>query len=315
MAGDATPDTSFNLSRWAIEHPQRHPLSPRHRGDRRRARPHEHRPEGRPRLHLPRHGRPGDVAGRVAHRHAGPGRQQDRAEAPGDAAPRFRALLHACRQRHHHGPDQGRHLRPRRDRRLLPGAQEGRRHRQRAAERHLWAVLQRRVRRHLHHPPRDHRRRLLLPRAQVVRDRRARRAAAASPASRRSSSSATRRRSSTSTSHRRCSPSAASRCSTSRMRSPARTTWLRPAASRRARVRSASPSAATSSAPRTSSELRLKLGGQVVRLGDIADRQPRSRRPIQRASTASTARTRSKSASSWRRASTSPPSARTSTRH
>ena len=40
----------------------------------------------------------------------------------------------------------------------------------------LWALLQRRVRRHLHHPPRDHRRRLFLPRAEVLRDRGARRA-------------------------------------------------------------------------------------------------------------------------------------------
>ena len=49
----------------------------------------------------------------VDHGNEGPGGQQDRAQAAGNAASRLRALLHPRRQRHHHRPDQGRYRRAR----------------------------------------------------------------------------------------------------------------------------------------------------------------------------------------------------------
>ncbi len=106
-----------------------------------------------------------------------PGRQQDRAQAAGNAASRFRPLLYARRQCHHHGPDRGRHQRRRGRRRILPGAQEGGRHRQRTARRRARPLFQRRVRRHLHHPAFDQRRRLQLSGTEALRDRGTRHAA------------------------------------------------------------------------------------------------------------------------------------------
>ena len=111
LGSDATmskmPAFTFNLSRWAIGHGGFTAFllvlllvagALLAMAD---------RPEGGPRLHLPRHGGAGAVAGRDHAGNAGSGGRQDRAQAAGNAGPRFPALLHPARLRQHLRQPQG----------------------------------------------------------------------------------------------------------------------------------------------------------------------------------------------------------------
>ena len=158
------------------------------------------------------------------------------------------------------------------DGRLLSGAQEDRRHRQRAAAGPARALFQRRIRRHLHHLACDHRRRLQLSGAEGLRQGRARLAVARARASRRSRSSATRTQkihidvsSKVLAERGHFSPTTFSaRLAGQNMSTPpARVETASPLRARVRRRRSAQGRP-------TSPISRLRSGGQMIRLGDIA---------------------------------------------
>ena len=122
-------------------------------------------PRRGPGLHLPHHGRRRRLARRHGGRDAEAGDRTAGTHAAGDRLPRPHPQLH-----HRRADDDLR--RPEAvdpagggARRLVPGAQEHRRHAPHAAAGRARAFPQRRLRRHLRHHLRVHRRRLRLPRA------------------------------------------------------------------------------------------------------------------------------------------------------
>ena len=105
----------------------------------------------------------------------GPGHRQDREEAAGGGRDRLHGDLCAARRNPDQGQPAGSDCARRGARRLVPGAQEGRRHARHLAGRRAGPVLQRRVRRHLRQPVRPHGRRIRQPRTARVRRRGAQR--------------------------------------------------------------------------------------------------------------------------------------------
>ena len=132
----------------------------------------------RPGDHHPHDDRRGGLAGRHGRGDAEAGHRAARAHAAGDHAPRHGAQLHDggpdddLRRPHAIGAAGGDR------RRLVPGAQEHRRHARDAAAGRARAVLQRRLRRHVRHHLRVHRRRVHLQGTAQLRGGRALAAAA-----------------------------------------------------------------------------------------------------------------------------------------
>ena len=120
-------------------------------------------------LHLQDHGRAGGMAGRHARRHAEAGHRADRAQAAGDARPGFPAQLYDARADDDLRQPQGIDVGGGGPRRLVPGAQEHRRHPRHPARRRGRSGLQRRLRRHVRPDLRLHRRRLHPSRAARLR--------------------------------------------------------------------------------------------------------------------------------------------------
>ena len=303
MAGDAKPDTSFNLSRWAIEHPSitrflfgimiiAGVLGLMRIGQ-------KEDPDFTFRVMVVQAVWPGasldDMQDQVVNKI-----ERKLQETPHlDFVRSFTRAGSAIITVQIKGDTNP----ARRDRRLLPGAQEGRRYRQRTAAAAARALLQRRVRRHLHHPACDQRRRLFsYPELKKFAIAGARHAVARSPGVEKAVIIGDQpEKIYIDVSSKVLAERGIWRSTICRTRSPARTMSIPPARSTPARVRCASRSAAISPRPEDIRELRLKLGGQVTRLGDIATVTSRPRGPLSAASIASTAKDASSSASSWRK--------------
>ena len=185
-------------------------------------------------LHDQDHGGAGHVARGHGRRHAPAGHRPPRAQAPGDAEPRLPEELHERGPGHDLRQPEGLDARGPGAGHLVPGAQEGGRHPPHAAAGHLGPVLQRRVRRHLRHRLRLHRRRVHPPGAAGPRGRGPQAAPRSCRTSPRSTSSARRTSASTSSSRPRgwrASGSTAPRWSPPcRPRTPSRPrAWCRPA--------------------------------------------------------------------------------------
>ena len=114
------------------------------------------RPQRGSRLHRQDHGGGRLLAGRHGRGHNRADHRPPGAQAAGDAEPRLREELHQRRPRHHLRQPEGLDPAGRRAGHLVPGSQEGARHRRHAAAGRHRPRLQRRVRRHLRHRLRLH---------------------------------------------------------------------------------------------------------------------------------------------------------------